>query len=195
MKASNLTKLALAVAMALPLFASAESNVVTGANTLAPGARARLDFQVVIPKVLFLQVGTGTLLADNTTIDGVTFTVPAASVGAGSVAAPGALNVRVVGNNGNIALTAATTGALSNGIGDTISFTQITGTGATITHPTFVDGGTSAPVTITPNIGTKVTNLTDTWTFAYANAAVVPPGTYGGVNANNSRVTYTVTMP
>ena len=25
--------------------------------------------------------------------------------------------------------------------------------------------------------------------------AVVPPGTYGGVNANNSRVTYTASMP
>jgi hypothetical protein len=33
------------------------------------------------------------------------------------------------------------------------------------------------------------------WTFSYANALTVPGGTYGGVNTNNSRVTYTATMP
>ena len=57
-----------------------------------------------------------------------------------------------------------------------------------------MDGGTSTNVTVTPNIGTKVTDRTANWSYNYLNASVVPPGTYGGVNTNNSRVTYTATM-
>lgn len=191
---------ALAVALAAPLLASAESNFVTGASTSAPGAQARLDFAITIPKVLFLQVGTGAYFTNNGTVDALSATVPAANVGdATPVAFTGSpVAVRVVGNNGNITLNATTAGALSNGAGDSISFAQITGTSdnANLAHPAaLVDGGASANVAITPNIGTKVTDRTANWSFAYANAAVVPPGTYGGVNANNSRVTYTVTMP
>lgn len=194
------TKAALALALAFPLLAAAESNFQTGAATNAPGAQARLDFQITIPKVLFLQVGTGAYFTNNTTVDGVVFTVPAANVGDGVPVAsvPASVPVRVVGNNGNITLNATTLGALGNGAGDTISYTQIVGSSnnANLAHPAaFVDGGTSANVTITPNIGAKVTDRTANWSFTYANAAVVPPGTYGGVNANNSRVTYTVTMP
>ena len=33
------------------------------------------------------------------------------------------------------------------------------------------------------------------WTYSFANSTNVPAGTYGGVNVNNSRVTYTATMP
>jgi hypothetical protein len=33
------------------------------------------------------------------------------------------------------------------------------------------------------------------WTYAYSNTTTPPAGTYGGVVANNSRVTYTATMP
>ena len=44
-----------AAALALPLMASAESNVQSGAATAAPGATARVDFQVVIPKILYLR--------------------------------------------------------------------------------------------------------------------------------------------
>lgn len=199
MNVKNLSKLALAVAVAFPMMASAESNFVTGAATTTPGAQARLDFQVTIPKVLYLQVGTGTYFTNVATVNGVTFTVPAANVGdSGAIAGSASVPVRVVGNNGNITLNATTAGALGNGSGDTISFTQIVGSSdnANLAHPAaFVDGGTSANVTVTPNIGTKVTDRTANWSFNYANTAVVPPGTYGGVNANNSRVTYTATMP
>ena len=199
MNVKNLSKLALAVAVAFPMMASAESNFVTGPSTTTPGAQARLDFQVTIPKVLYLQVGTGTYFTNVATVNGVTFTVPAANVGdAGAIAGSAPVTVRVVGNNGNITLNATTLGALGNGSGDTISFTQIVGSSdnANLAHPAaFVDGGTSANVTVTPNIGTKVTDRSALWSFNYSNAAVVPPGTYGGVNANNSRVTYTATMP
>ena len=58
-----------------------------------------------------------------------------------------------------------------------------------------VDAGVSADVTVTPNIGTKVVSRTANWTFAYSNTDVVGAGTYGGVNTNDGRVTYTASMP
>ena len=53
---------------------------------------------------------------------------------------------------------------------------------------------TSANVVLTAP-ATKVISQDAKWTFAYANTAIVPTGTYGGVNVNNSRVVYTATMP
>jgi hypothetical protein len=200
MKKSIFTKTVLALAIAMPLAASAESNFVTGAGALS--ANARLDFRIIIPKVLFLQVGTGAYFTNNATVNLVDFDMSGtpANVGNGVAVAstPASVAVRVVGNNGNITLNATTLGALGNGAGDTISYTQITGTSdnANLNHPAaFVDGGTSANVTIVPNIGTKVTDRSANWSFTYANTAVPPPGTYGGVNTNNSRVTYTASMP
>jgi hypothetical protein len=38
-------------------------------------------------------------------------------------------------------------------------------------------------------------NQTATWTYSFANTAVLEAGTYGGVNTNNSRVTYTASLP
>ena len=69
--------------LGMPMLANAESNVVTGAGALS--ASARLDFRVTIPKVLFLQVGTGTSMATLATVNLIDFTVPAANVGDGSV--------------------------------------------------------------------------------------------------------------
>ena len=199
MKAKNLSKIALAVALAIPAIAAAESNFVTGAAT-ATGANARLDFRIIIPSVLYLAVGTSNLpaLTNNATVDQVDFGT-IASPGGGAVAATsGPVNVAVRGNNGDISLTATHVGAggLADGTGEFISMTTITGTsgGGGIGHPTFVDNGTSAPVVVTPNVGTKITNRTDTWTFSYSNATIPAAGTYG-TQANQGRVTYTATMP
>lgn len=200
MKVSKLSKIALAVALAVPAIASAESSFVTGAAT-ATGANARLDFRIVIPSVLYFRVGTSNLpaLTNNATVDLVDFGTIATPGNSTPVAATsGGVLVDVRGNNGNISLTASHTGAngLYDGVGDYISMTTISATdGGNITHPTFVDNGTSGVVTILPNIGTKITNLSDTWTFSYANATIPAAGTYGGVNTNQGRVTYTVTMP
>jgi hypothetical protein len=60
-------------------------------------------------------------------------------------------------------------------------------------HPTLADGATTT-LTLTPAAG-KVVNRDARWTYSYANTSVVAPGTYGGVNTNNSRVTYTASMP
>ena len=200
-------KAAVALAIAAPLVASAESQFTTGAGTPIT-ATAHLDFQIIIPKVLFLQVGTGTANATNATINQIAFTVPAVNVGDGSVIAAslasgdlgnGTVTARVIGNNGTITFTSTTLGALGNGSGDTISYAQISAavavnTSATaLAHPALVDGATST-VTLTPAVG-KVMNRDAKWTFTYLNSAVVAPGTYGGVNANNSRVTYTASMP
>lgn len=200
-------KAAVALAVAAPMLANAESAFTTGAGTPIT-ASARLDFQIVIPKMLFLQVGTGTANAANATINQIAFTVPAANVGDSSVISAsagsgdlgnGIVTAKVAGNNGNITFTSTTLGALNNGSGDTISYGQISTAAATLTsatvlaHPTLADGATTT-VTLTPASG-KVIQRDAKWTYTYLNQNVVAPGTYGGVNANNSRVTYTASMP
>ena len=105
-----------------------------------------------------------------------------------------------MGNNGTIAFSSTTLGAMSNGSGDSISWSQIavavaTNTSATaLPSPTLADGATTS-TNLTPTSGTKVTNLDAKWTFTYKNQNVVAAGTYGGVNTNNGRVTYAVSMP
>ena len=189
-------------ALGMPMWAHAESNVQTGTGTLS--ATARLDFRVTVPKVLFLQVGTGTMMATNTGINLIDFTVPAGSAGngtpiaasAGGDVSPGVVTARVRGNNGTITLVTSTTGALTNLAGDTLSFAQIgasAAAGATpslFAAPALSNGSSSTAVPVT---GGSITDRDALWTFSYLNAALVPPGTYGGT-ATNGRVTYTATM-
>jgi hypothetical protein len=197
--------LAAAVLAAAPTIASAESNYQTGTGALT--ATAHLDFQVTIPKVLYLRVGTGSNLANNTAIDLISFSVPAASVGNGTAVAAtaasgdlgnGAVTARVIGNSGAVTLGATTAGALGNGAGDTISYGQINTAVATLTSttalpaPALADGASS---TVNVPAVANIVNRDARWTYTYANAAVMPAGTYGGVNTNNGRVTYTASAP
>jgi hypothetical protein len=207
-KLKNLVlKSAVALAVAAPMLANAESAFTTGAGTPIT-ASAKLDFQITIPKVLFLQVGTGTNMAANAAVNLIQFSVPAVNVGDGSVISAtagsgdlgnGQVSAKVVGNNGTITFTSTTVGALGNGAGDTISYGQIATavaantTATPLAAPALADAATTT-VTLTPASG-KVINRDAKWTYTYANAAVVAPGTYGGVNTNNSRVTYTASMP
>ena len=192
-------------ALGLPLSAVAESSLQTGAGALT--ATARLDFRVTVPKVLFLQVGTGTALASNAAINLIDFVVPAANIGdaspitatlASGDLGSGAVTAKVLGNNGAVTLTSTTVGALGNGTGDTLSFAQISTAASVLTSgtalaaPALADAATTS--TTVPAVG-KIVNRDARWTFSYLNAALVPPGTYGGVNTNNSRVTYTASMP
>lgn len=208
---NKLTRIAAVVAvLSLPFAVQAESDV----NTLAgpnSTASARLDFTVVIPRVLFLQVGTGSNFADNGTIDLLTFTVPAASLGNGTdvaaTPAAGAVTVRVFGNNGDIGLTSTTTGPMTNAAGDTLPWSEILVTsaasgapaagylGAAIPHPTIpAAAGTSASFNVAVNSGPKVVRAEGVWTFAYDNSAAYAAGTYG-TSANNGRIVYTATLP
>lgn len=204
----RLNKLLLTAALlaAIPFGANAESEFRNGGGALT--SSARLDFQITIPKILFLQVGTGAMGTNDGTVDQIAFDVAAANVGDSSVVSAtagsgdlgnGQVTARVLGNNGDITLSATTLGALANGSGDTISYDQIAVSAASLNSatvlsaPSLVDGATSS-VTLSPATG-KVINRDARWTFTYLNQTVAAPGVYGGSNSNNSRVTYTATMP
>lgn len=191
--------------------ARAESNFQTGAGALT--ATARLNFQVVIPRFLFLQVGTGTAFGTNAAIDTILFnmTPSVSSIGNGVVQAgtggdvgAGVVTARVLGNGfaaaANLVAT-ATAGGLSNGAGGTISWTEMTVATAaatvvppaasTLAHPgtpaaPFANSGTTS-VSLTPASG--VINQAAQWTFTYKNATVPASGTYNG------QVSYTIAMP
>lgn len=184
---SLFVKSALALAMATPMLASAESQLTVGTG----GATARLNFQVVIPRVLFLAVGTGNAtLANNATVDTLTYnyTATPADIGSGTDSAAQNVNVRVLGNNGQIIIAAAGSGTgLVNAAtpADIIPWTEILAT-SSATEFAAPAVGASANPTLS---GGKVTNRTATWSFAYSNSAVPAPGTYTG------QVTYTATMP
>lgn len=192
MNKSLILKSAIALALAAPLLASAESQLVIGAGSAA----ADLNFRVVVPRVLFLAVGTGAAgLATDTTEDTVTFDYTTNPAAVGTGAAAGAITgnvvpVKVLGNNGVIALTSSNTGALTNATGDTIPWTQITATSSDTTN--FASPAPSgAAVNLGLSSGTKITSRTANWTFGYANTAVVAPGAYG---TTNGKVTYTASM-
>lgn len=206
---------ALALAGLLSTTARAESQFVNPA-VAGSVASARLDFTVVIPQVLFLRVGTSSSnTATDGTINGITYTVPAADVGdstaiagVGGDLAGGAVTVRLYGNGGNISLNSNTTGPLTTGTaGEVIPWSQITVatapltaatpgfTNAAITHPAFntgAAGGAGTATTLTA--ANRVVRVEGRWTYSYANSTTVPAGTYGGTAARNGRVTYTATQ-
>jgi hypothetical protein len=175
-------------------------------------------------RAIYLQVGNGTFTGtynsggtpgNNATINLVTVTVPAASVGSG-VAQQMSSNsaqslsyydnyafcnppiqvyiggfVRLPGAAGTATLSVTTAANLVNATGDTIPFTQIgwasTGNG---------DAGAEAIPSGAFNGGTQTlaTFNVNTWneschTFSYKNTASVASGTYTG------RATYTMTSP
>jgi len=179
-----------AAAVMLPLAVQAESNVTTGTGTIT--ATARVNFSITIPRFIFLQVGTGTFLAANGTIDTISFTPTVAVVGNGTAVAAtagsgnlgnGGVTVRIVGNAGNVTLGATGPANLTSG-GNTIPWTQIaTAITGGATHPTI--NGTNATFTATAN----VVNVSGTWVYSYLNTVTPASGTYTGT------VTYTATTP
>ena len=207
----SLVALTAVAALVSPLFAHAESATVTGAGAL--NTSSRVDFRITIPKVLFLRVGTGGLYgaAANGTVDLIDFTVPVANLGdASSIAATagsgdlgnGAVTALLRSNAGVVTLTANTLGALGNGAGDTIPWSEISIANSNLVAPAFANTfphlaalpASGASANFAPAPVAKVTNVGSTWTFAYRNNNTVPAGTYGGVNTNNGRVTYTASV-
>ncbi|MEO8385033.1 MAG: hypothetical protein ABI583_07320 [Betaproteobacteria bacterium] len=202
-------KSAVALAIAVPMLAHAESATVTGGGAL--NTAARLDFSITIPKVLFLRVGTGGLYgaATNATINLIDVQVPVASVGNGvAVAATlasgdlgnGAVTALLRSNAGVVTLLAATTGALTNATADTIPWSEISIANSALVAPAFANTFphlAALPLTgnsanFAPAPVAKVTNVGSTWTFAYKNTNTVPFGTYGPTL--NGRVTYTASV-
>jgi hypothetical protein len=195
--------LAAAGLLAAPMFAQAESEFTAGTTNLV--STAKLDFSIVVPRILFLQVGTGTARASNTAIDAIQFTVAAANVGTGSGVTVtggdiggGTVRASVISNSGTVSLTSRTNGPLKNAEGDTVSFSQISTAATTLTtdsvlpHPALAD---NAETTQTLSPVNRVVVRDAQWTFGFLNSVLVPPGTYGGSEANNGRVTYPATAP
>jgi hypothetical protein len=180
-----------AVALAFPLLASAESQLTVGTGSAA----AKLNFEIKIPRVLFLGVGSGaaTPLSNNATVDLVSFdyTNNPLAVGTGPTGTANTISgnvvpVRVFGNNGQIVITATNPANLASGT-DTIAFSEISATSSDTNLPApALGGGTANPVL---SGGSKVTVRNANWTFAYANNTQAAAGTYTG------QVTYTATMP
>jgi len=197
-----------AAAAAVPMLCSAESNFQNGAGALT--ATAHVDFQITIPKFLFLRVGSGTGTAAGGfgtlgTIDLITWAPTAAQVGNGTALAGtggdltgGVETAVVVANNGNVTLSSTTTGPLNDGAGDAISYGKITTTATanttatTLAAPALADGATT---TVTLTAVGKVVQQDAKWAYTYANNTTPPAGTYGGVNSNGGRVTYTASLP
>ena len=209
MRTSTVIKALLAVTAVTPLLCHAESTF----NTVAASpmtATAHLDFAITIPKFIFVRVNSGTGngsggWATGGAIDQIGWAPTPAQVGTGALApssggdiAVGVSTAAVAGNNGDITFGTTTTGALKDAAGDTISFTTISAatahlsTGTMLAFPGFADGATTNE-NLT-SVG-KVVQQDAKWTWSYANATVPPQGTYGGVNTNNSRVTFTASEP
>lgn len=179
---------AVVVACATPLAANAESSVTTGTGAIS--ASARVNFSITIPRFISLRVGTGAILTNDTTINTIDFqpTVavigdsnPVAATAASGDLGNGAVTVRILGNSGNVTLSATGPANLTSGT-DTIPWTQIsTAVTGGATHPTI--NGTNATFTATGS----VVNVSGTWTYTYLNATTPAGGTYTG------QVLYTAT--
>src|SRR5262245_27365695 len=207
LRTSTLTIALLAMTAATPLLCRAESNLNNGA-TSSLIATAHVNFQITIPKFIFLRVGTGTGTAAggagvNGTIDLISWAPAPATVGNGVALAGtggdlggGVETAVVMANHGNVTLSSTTLGKLSDGAGDTISYTTIKTTASKLTTnqvlsaPALADGATSTIVIGGMGKG-KIVRRDAKWAYTYTNATVPPPGIYGGGNANNGRVTYT----
>ena len=176
-------------------------------------------------RTIYLQVGTGTMTGgnfnaggtpqDNTTVNRVSATVPAASVGTGTgvamtsnstvSASPydgfafcnapaqvyvGGFHRRPTLSAGTATLTVTTPATLANANGQTIPFTQISwvSSGAGDATPTIPSG------TFTGTTQTLLSVARNTWfesclEFTYANTQPAASGTFNG------RATYTLTAP
>jgi hypothetical protein len=209
MRKETLARVLLATAAAMPLICSAESNIQT---TSGQTALAHVDFQITIPKFLFLQVGSGSSYATgvytaNATVDLITWNLTTANVGTGPIAGTGGVPgpngtelAALVCNSGNsVTFTSTTIGALNDGAaGDTISYANITvatapgSFGTLLNAPALKDAGSNTVAVAGAN---HVVQADAKWTYSYANNTVPAGGVYGGVNANNGRVVYTATMP
>jgi hypothetical protein len=177
------------------------------------------------PRVIYLQIGVGSFsgfyssggspVTANPTVNVVSVTVPAATVGSGTAQAmssntgstnsfydnftfcsAGQLYVggfyrRTNNSAGTATLTATSSNPLTNAAGDSIPFTEIRWTSSGIG-----DSGAQPFPAGTFNGGTQTigTINRNQWaeschTFSYRNTAIVPAGTFTG------RVTYTLTAP
>ena len=187
-------------AVGSPQFAAAESDSEVAAS---PTAAARVDFKVTIPSFLYFKVG-----AAGATIDAIEFDLSSEDPeqfgngtdtysGTGGSATGGAVDVRIISNGGQVQIEESNAGGagLANTATDEIPFSEIgtTASNTDLPAPTLSDSDNN---TSTPTLNSgKVTDRTGVWTYEFLNTDVYEAGVYGGVNTNNSRVTYTASIP
>ena len=168
-----------AAAVGAPMLATADSGF--GAST----ASADLDFQIVIPDYVYLEIGSA-----GNVVDLVTFTLdPATNFPGSGNPVPGdtPIGVTLVSNSNDVTINAVGVGG---GIGP-IGWPEIlidNSTGTTDIDVPAIDGASSA--SMNPGAAAGLT-LTDTWTFSFTNANAYAPGTYGGPGVGT--VTFTAT--
>ncbi|HVN46733.1 MAG TPA: hypothetical protein VMT66_16000 [Steroidobacteraceae bacterium] len=204
-----LVQVLLSLAAAAPAVCPAESSFQSGAPSPLI-AMSHVDFQITIPKFIFLRIGSGTGTAaggwaSNANVDLISWVPAAGTIGNGVALAGtggdltgGVETAVIVANHGNVTLSSTTLGKLADGAGDTISYAQIRTVARKLTTvqvlgvPALADAATR---TITVAAAGKIVQRDAKWTYTYRNQTVPPAGTYGGVNTNNARVTYTASVP
>lgn len=189
-----------AIALAVAGLAGLSGVAQAESNLGSASASASLDFQVVIPGLVFLQVGTGTFRQDVDTVDEIVFDVqPEQLVSGGSVVATadsgnegsGRVDVRVWGNIGSLQLSSSALTQLTDAAGNEIPWSEITvdTAGGNAPQHGLFDADGNMSVTLTAPGQSKVVNREGTWTYSYANTTQPSQGTYSGL------VTYTVANP
>jgi len=189
MKLIRITLAAAAVAATMaPLAANAASNSATGAGSLS--APVNLNFNVVIPRFIFLRVGDAAAASVNTLLFSPTVAQMVASTAinaTGGDTGPGNSDVtyQIFGNAGNMTL------AASNLVNLTSGANNIPTTTLSVTTPT---GSVNAPAfngNVALTAVANIVNQTGTWRWAWTNPAntVYASGTYAGT------ATYTLSSP
>jgi hypothetical protein len=176
----GLALLALVLGLGSGRTAWAESN-----SNSSGSATAHLDFQITIPTILYLQVGTV-----GATMDRVSCTISTIpGTGAVAMTSSGANPVPVqvaalVPAGATVRLLANSATPMNNGAGGTILFDQISWTAMGFTSGTFNNSLAQVLDTFTgPG------NHTGSYAFSYANVNYYDGGTYNG------QVTYTLSSP
>lgn len=182
--------LVLGTVLMAPQLSSATTSSCGGAA--CPPGGVNVTFNVVIPGFIRFQLGAAGAVANPT----VTFdmTAAATSVGDGNAqnatadtnsgnATNGVLAVSLAGNvaGTGLRITSSPDAAATPSINADLGWgTILVASGGTISAP--ASTGASADHAYTGG----VMNLVDTWTYTYANTAIVPANTYSGT------ITYTV---
>jgi hypothetical protein len=167
----------------------AASNFATGASgTLTTSVN--LQFSITIPRFVYLRVGSAATintLAYAPTVSQILNSTGVLATGGDTGTGNSDVTIAVIGNAGNVTLTAATGNANLVSGGSTMPWTTLTATTPTgsITAPPFNSGSTVLTTV------TGVVNQSGSWRYTWTNPVntVYASGTYTGT------VTYTASTP
>lgn len=175
-----------------PSLGFTKGRVSVGAN---PSAAAKIDLEVVVPRVIALKIGSGGSTIDKVTFSGLDINVGGAALSGDNNLWDGTTDpeleaedgdstvaVKIFSNAGDISLArsgADLTDAVSS---ETIPLSDISvvATNSDIEEP----GATSSTASATNG----VVNLTDTWTYTFTATSMYAAGTY------ETQLTYTATV-